>query len=263
MDTPFRNDVDALKTRLASLDEEVATLRGKAREYETVQERLNEAEREAEAVRREVDARAARRPTPFLDTLRIASPCNEPWENMVGDERSRFCGRCEKDVHNVSAMTRVEAEALLESVASSICVRMYQRTDGTILTADCPVGVRKKRVKRLFLATVGGGLAAAAGALAFWRYEEHVVMGDMAETRGGTEMREVAGGATPIVEQGKPMEPMGVYVAPQFATPPGTGAPGRVRVTAGMAARPEQKTVATPPKTSPGPKAQPATTGRR
>lgn len=207
MDTPFRNDAEALKTRLTSLNEEVATLRAKAREYETVQERLAELEREQAETLAEIEARSVKRGAPFLDTLKIASPCHEKWEDMVGDERTRYCGKCQKDVHNISALARAEAEAFLESVASSVCVRMYKRSDGTVLTADCPVGVRKKRVKRLFLATVGGGLAAVASAVAFWRYEETTVMGAMEPVAMGvTAIPEVTGQAT--------------APAPTFATPP-------------------------------------------
>lgn len=28
-------------------------------------------------------------------TLRIASPCSEKWESMTGDERTRFCAKCQ------------------------------------------------------------------------------------------------------------------------------------------------------------------------
>src|SRR5947209_4826336 len=111
METPFRNDTDALKLRLVSLDEELHSLRARSRDFDGLRERLAGAERDRDDVRRELDARAARKPTSFLDTLRIASPCNESWDRMVGDERTRFCGRCQKDVHNVSAMARDEAEA--------------------------------------------------------------------------------------------------------------------------------------------------------
>jgi hypothetical protein len=203
MQTPFRNDVDALKTRLASLDEELASLRQKAREYEQARERLAQIEAEHADVRREIDDRSSGREAPLLDGLRIASPCHERWENMIGDDRTRFCASCQKNVHNVSEMTRAEAETFLESVAGPVCVRMYKRADGTVITADCPVGVRKKRVKRLFLTTIGGGLAAAAGALALWRYEESTVMGQMVAMPMGT--------VAPI-ESAAP--------SPTFATPP-------------------------------------------
>lgn len=205
MDSPFRNDVDALKTRLASLGEELTTLRSKAREYETTRERLTQVEREHEDLRREIDARQTRRAAPLLDNLRIASPCNESWDSMVGDDRSRFCARCEKHVHNLSELTRDQAETFLQNVTESACVRIYQRADGTVLTSDCPVGVQKKRVKRLFLATVGAGLAVAAGAVAFWAWEEATMMGSVA---GGIQ--------APVPPTTEPQAPP----APTFATPP-------------------------------------------
>jgi hypothetical protein len=234
MDTPFRNDLDALKTRLASLDEELAALRTKTREYEAARERLAQIETEHADLRREIDARTARRAAPFLDTLRIASPCNESWDEMIGDERTRFCARCQKNVHNISEMTRDEAETFLESVASAACVRMYQRADGMVLTADCPVGVRKKRVKRLFLATVGGGLAAAAGAVAFWRFEESVVMGDIAPPPSTGQV------AITVTPAPLPAE----STARRFATPP-----GEFRAVAGGIGRRPEKPQKSPAKT--------------
>lgn len=203
MTTPFRNDADALRTRLHSLEEELHTLRAKAGEYDAVKERLAAVEKEHAAVREEVDARASGRTAPLLDSLKIASPCNEPWDKMVGDARTRFCPKCEKSVHNLSEMPRAEAEAFLQSVAGPVCVRMYKRADGTVISSDCPVGVKKKRVKRLFLATIG----AAAGAIAFWRYEESMVMGEMQPIERPM--------GTVSMPEPPPPEP-----EPTFATPP-------------------------------------------
>ena len=237
MTTPFRNDADALRTRLHSLEEELHSLRTKANEYESVKERLHAVEKEHAAVREEVDARASGRSAPLLDSLKIASPCNESWDAMVGDARTRFCPKCEKNVHNLSEMARAEAEAFLQSVAGPVCVRMYKRFDGTVITADCPVGMKKKRVKRLVLATIGAGVAAAAGAIAFWRYEETMVMGDMAIER-------------PMGTVALPPEPP---PDPSFATPPGTwvaGGIGKPLPTASQAAppKPAPEKFATPPK---------------
>ena len=64
---------------------------------------------------------------------------------MEGDERVRFCGECRKNVYNLSAMSRAEAEALVSETEGRICVRFYQRRDGTVLTDNCPVGLRKAR----------------------------------------------------------------------------------------------------------------------
>jgi hypothetical protein len=114
----------------------------------------------------------------LLENVRIASPCSASWEHMVGDDRVRFCGACEKNVYNLSALPRDEAESLLAQHEGSICVRLYRRADGTVLTADCPVGVRKKRVKRLVVLAAGAGaLAAAAGAAFAGQHEPPAVMG--------------------------------------------------------------------------------------
>ena len=54
----------------------------------------------------------------------------------------RFCGECKLNVYNLSAMGRDEAEQLVRNTEKRLCVRFYQRDDGTVLTQDCPVGLR-------------------------------------------------------------------------------------------------------------------------
>src|SRR5687768_4552989 len=78
-----------------------------------------------------------------LDNLRIASPCSANWSVMAGDDRKRFCGECKLNVYNLSGMTRYDAENLLRLAEGRLCVRYFQRSDGTILTQDCPVGWEK------------------------------------------------------------------------------------------------------------------------
>lgn len=108
-----------------------------------------------------------------LDDIRIASPCTADWNAMkvlpddVGGDRgarARFCGSCEKNVYDLSAMTRVDALALVERHEGKCCVRFYKRTDGTVLTEDCPVGL-KAALRRAHLKTLAG-IAACAGAVA-------------------------------------------------------------------------------------------------
>lgn len=74
---------------------------------------------------------------PIMPNLRIASPCNVVWEEMIGDDRVRSCRRCDKQVFDISSLTRREVEALLLAHGEAPCVRYYQRADGTILLADC------------------------------------------------------------------------------------------------------------------------------
>ncbi len=88
---------------------------------------------------------------PILDDLRIASPCQANWDAMTGNDRHRSCGICDKEVYDLSAMTTAEALALVAGAGPMPCVRYYQRTDGTILTTDCPVGLRavhRRRTRR-------------------------------------------------------------------------------------------------------------------
>ena len=75
-----------------------------------------------------------------LGNVRIASPCSARWEDMYGDDRTRFCGECKLNVYNLSGMTDYDAENLFRLAEGRLCVRYYQRPDGTILTKDCPVG---------------------------------------------------------------------------------------------------------------------------
>ena len=75
-----------------------------------------------------------------LDHLKVASPCSADWNEMYGSDRKRFCGDCKLNVYNLSGMTRTEAENLLMNSEGRLCVRYYRRSDGTVLTQDCPVG---------------------------------------------------------------------------------------------------------------------------
>jgi hypothetical protein len=83
---------------------------------------------------------------------------------MVGDERVRVCNGCEKQVFNLSEMTRAEAEALLATRGIKPCVRFYRRADGTILTADCAPGARRSR--RLAVVAAGTAMLSSPAAMA-------------------------------------------------------------------------------------------------
>ena len=93
-----------------------------------------------------------------LDRIRVASPCPVGWEQMTGDDRVRFCAECQLNVYNFSELTRTEAENLLRTTEGRICGRLYRRTDGTIITKDCPVGLRAVRQRAVKIATAAFGL---------------------------------------------------------------------------------------------------------
>ncbi len=161
----YRNDVEALQTQVQQLEGELSGVR---RERARLEEAAREEPRlvtELDKLRKELHARAPRH-LPLLDDIRVASPCHERWDAMTGDEQTRHCGSCQKNVYNLSAMTREAAEALVREKEGKLCVRYYRRADGTILTADCSVGVRRKRVQ--LVAAAGAMTALAAGAAAMF-----------------------------------------------------------------------------------------------
>ncbi len=170
MTSPYRSDLDALRQRLAALQSEMTRLRAASAELDELRAREAELRAEAAELERRIAEGSSKRALPMLDRLTVASPCSASWADMLGDERVRFCVSCEKNVYNLSEMTRADAEALLASRAEGeLCVRFYQRADGTVMTTDCPVGVTKKRRKKLALAVAGAGAMAAATLTALTR----------------------------------------------------------------------------------------------
>ena len=121
---------------------------------------------------------AKRRPLSVLDSVQIAQPCPAEWAAMHAVDgfayrRVRHCQQCNLRVYNLSAMPRTEAEELLRESEGRMCVRLYRRPDGTVLTADCSyfrraVDVTKVATRRVgwilacgFAAVVGAGAWAA------------------------------------------------------------------------------------------------------
>lgn len=93
-----------------------------------------------------------------LDRVSVASPCTVSWDDMTGDDRARHCGLCKLNVYNLSEMTAQDAAAFVQQREGRTCVRFYRRADGTMITRDCPVGLRALRMK---VAKAAGRVAAA------------------------------------------------------------------------------------------------------
>jgi len=146
----FRDNVDALTARHDALASELAA---KTKELDAARQLLDDAKQ--------------RLREPVLPNIRVATPCNADWKQMVGDDRVRACAGCEKNVYNLSAMTRDEAEALIIEKEGKLCVRYFQRADGTILLKDCAVGVRQKRKRRIV--AVGASLLLAGGGVVAYK----------------------------------------------------------------------------------------------
>ena len=120
-----------------------------------------------------------------LERIKIASPCGAAWSEMDGNDRVRFCSKCQKKVYNLSALSPLEAESLLLEMKGQLYPRLYRRTDGTVLTGDCPIGARYVKnlihdtlcavaaaVIPLFLLGVGRTMNKKADTMAFLRRTE-------------------------------------------------------------------------------------------
>lgn len=99
-------------------------------------------------------------PRKLLEVIDITEPCQVPWETMSGDERSRFCRMCKKNVYNISEMTSEEAEKFLQQNVGLACLRFFRREDGTIVTDSCP---RILRGARNFLRVIRQAVAVVIG----------------------------------------------------------------------------------------------------
>jgi hypothetical protein len=176
---PYRDDIDALQAKKDLLEDDLGRIAAHKRQLEAIARHEKQIAAELERVQRKLEER--RKKLPLLSNVSIASPCNADWSQMAGDERVRFCGSCQKNVYNISAMTAEEADRLIAQKEGELCVRYYKRADGTILTADCAVGVRKKRVRRAVAGLAFGTGLMAAGSI-YMRETAH--MGGMHATMG-------------------------------------------------------------------------------
>jgi hypothetical protein len=127
---------------------------------------------------------------PMLDDVHIASPCDVSWSSMEGDSDVRYCNSCKKHVYNLSMMSRAEAEAVLVAAKATegACVRLYRRADGTVITDDCPVGMRRRRFwRRTGGIAAAGILAAALGSLLYSQMTCQVHVQGTSAAAGGME----------------------------------------------------------------------------
>jgi len=103
---------------------------------------------------------------------------------MYGNDRMRHCGQCKLNVYNLSGMTRQDAEDLVTNAEGRLCVRFYRRTDGTVITENCPVGwARVKQRARVYTTAAFSLIMTLLGGLVFVslfsRESKQAVMGDV------------------------------------------------------------------------------------
>jgi hypothetical protein len=108
-----------------------------------------------------------------LGVVKIAAPCPADWSRMEGTARVRFCKLCKLNVYNIEELTADEARALIrENEGQRLCVRLWLRTDGTVITKDCPRGLQlRRRWKR---ARAGAGVFAALAIVCGQLFAENI-----------------------------------------------------------------------------------------
>jgi len=81
-----------------------------------------------------------------LKVLKIESPCQADWNDMIGDGAHRFCNHCNKMVHDLSAMPAYESERLICNDAGELCVRFQvDPAAGTPITLDYAARPTRRR----------------------------------------------------------------------------------------------------------------------
>lgn len=145
-----------------------------------------------------------------LDNLSIASPCPKLWSEMelTDADAVRFCGDCKKNVYDVSQMTTAETELLVQRASAaeaagqgrSLCMQLYRRADGTVITDDCPVGLRRLRDNWRKLRN------AAAAAIALVLTQAGVSFADSKEPCKNTADKTAKSGSASGADSGKSTE---------------------------------------------------------
>jgi hypothetical protein len=71
--------------------------------------------------------------------LPIVRACDQTWDDLDGDTRTRHCRTCDHAVINLSAMTAAEARSVIERARTTrVCVRYRATTDGEVMFAFGP-----------------------------------------------------------------------------------------------------------------------------
>jgi hypothetical protein len=97
-------------------------------------------------------------PKHFLNNVTIPSPCNADWNQMIGNDQVRFCEHCKLDVHNLSQMTRNQAERLVARANGRLCARYHYDPAGRPITL--PVSQKLHRLGRRVSRIAAGAFTA-------------------------------------------------------------------------------------------------------
>jgi hypothetical protein len=158
----------------------------------------------------------------LLDRIKIATPCSARWEDMTGDDCIRLCELCNLQAYNFARLSRTEAQALIANAEGRrLCARLYRRADGTVITRDCPVGLRevRRRVGRFAGAVFTALLSLCASA-----------MGQTPSARNGEQTIITRSQQEPGLIAGTVIDPNGALVSNVLVTLTSAGMSDRIIV---------------------------------
>lgn len=70
----------------------------------------------------------------LLDAIDVPAPCPKKWDEMIGDDKVRLCQSCDKNIYNISEMTRGEVRRLLFQSKERVCIRLAKDENGKVRT---------------------------------------------------------------------------------------------------------------------------------
>lgn len=164
----------------------------------------------------------------LLDLIVIDIPCTASWDEMVGDNRARFCSQCQLQVYDISEMTRHEAETLIANhEGQRLCARFYRRPDGTVVTRDCFSVRRVARRAATRTVTIVASLVLGVAGWTAWAFASSKLRDEPPRPRDIEPFRTVLNWLdppAPPVLPGVTLVPMGGACIPTQATPISTTA---------------------------------------
>lgn len=80
----------------------------------------------------------------LITAFRKAASCPAKWDEMTGTQRVRYCEMCKLQVYDFDCMSNEEAKEFIAQRENKPDATLFRRQDGKYLSANCPVGVKRK-----------------------------------------------------------------------------------------------------------------------
>lgn len=113
----------------------------------------------------------------ILDQVTVLDPCPMSWDKMVGDDKVRFCGECQRKVWNFFEMTDAEVVEVMQANPERLCAQIKKTKSGQLLTKDYRPRLKNFRFSMLammIVATILSPLMFAAPRIYRWLLPQEI-----------------------------------------------------------------------------------------